>query len=819
MTSRGKRARGVLPWVGLLLGMALVYRPLLQGQVLAGRDAFRIFFPDSAFLLEALRAGELPLWTPYPRLGQPFAATLYSQVFYPPRLLTVLLAGPVLGFTLQHLLHVGIAAAGTFLLLRHLRASRPAAMLGAAAFALSAPFTALSSQQNVASAAAWTGLLLLAARRAALSPSPRRAAEVALVAGLAFLAGSPETWLWQAPLALLVALAARRTGRALLATGGGLAWGFALGALVALPALEFARHSTRSMGGMNGLEWSLSWPQLLSAAWPFAEHPRSRYWEGGDQFFILLLFLGTLVCALALVGFGRSRRRLPFGLGALGLTALSLGVHLPPAALLLQLPPFHLFRYPVKYFVGAAFCMAMLAAFGLDVLARRARGGRRSLPRVAGVVAALFALLLLGRPLTRLPVFRSGVEAGLPWVVLVLGTAALVLCLPARGPRRSLRVRRLLAGLALLEVGAFHLLQGGTGSAPMEPLRRASRLAAALPAGYAGRVSVDLSGDEPTDMAHTASAREAAPPAREGGSEEGSYIALSRDALVPNRFVEERLRVLEGYGAPEPPYIETLSRSGSRAVFDLMGVDYYVRRGAPPFADLEPLLALPGLPTLYRSGTALPRAFLVHAARVASDEEALAAFVNPTQPLRHTALLAQGEPLRGPGCQGSTARISREGRAWVEVELEACGPGYLVLSDWFYPGWEATRDGASVPVLRADALLRAVPVPSGAHTVRFAYRPGSFWLGALLSGMALGALVLVLWPRKARRATPREEGPPSGEASGDAQLTRPRSRRSSSGSCARAGPWPSCPCSPRSRYPPGPRPTRRRACGCCSRRG
>src|SRR5690349_11416517 len=144
MTPSSSTLRAVRGWLvpglGLLAGMGLVYRSLLQGRVLAGRDAFRIFIPDSAFLLEALRSGELPLWNPYLRLGQPFAATLYSQVFYPPRLLTVLLAGPELGLTLQHLLHVVLAAVGTFLLLRHLRASRPAAMLGAAAFALSAPF-------------------------------------------------------------------------------------------------------------------------------------------------------------------------------------------------------------------------------------------------------------------------------------------------------------------------------------------------------------------------------------------------------------------------------------------------------------------------------------------------------------------------------------------------------------------------------------------------------------------------------------------------------------------------------------------------------
>ncbi|WP_257457939.1 YfhO family protein [Archangium lipolyticum] len=735
--------RQLLLGSGLLAGLALVYRSVLAGRVLAGRDAFRIFIPDSAFLLEALRAGELPLWNPYLRLGQPFAATLYSQVFYPPRLLTVLLAGPVAGLTLQHLLHGVIAAAGTFLLLRHLRASRPAAVLGSAAFALSAPFSDLAAQQNVASAAAWTGFLLLASRRAALQPSPRRAAQVALVAGLTFLAGSPETWLWQALLALGVALAARREVRAGVATGAGLAWGFALGALVALPALEFARNSTRSTGGMNPLEWSLSWPQLLSVAWPFAEHPRSRYWEGDDQFFILVLFLGTLTCALALAGLGRSRRALPFGLGALGLTALALGAHFPPAALLLRLPPFHLFRYPVKYFVGAAFCLAVLAALGLDVLARRSRRGERSLWRVAGVVAALFAALLLGPPLTRLPFFRAGVEAGLPWVVLALGAGALAFILPAAGPGRAHRVRRALAVVALVELGAFHLLQGVTDSAPPESLGRPSRLAAAIPAGYEGRVSVDLSGDELSEVPTTVSATVAPLP-----GEGGSYIALSRDALVPNRFVEERLRVFEGYGAPEPLRIEPLYESGARAAFDLAGVGYYVRRGPPPFADLVPVLTLPGLPTLYRSDTALPRAFVVHTARVAGDEEARTAFLDPAQPLRRTALLSEGEPLEGPGCEGSTARVTGAGLSRVEVALQACGPGYLVLSDSHYPGWEATLDGAPVPVRRANGVMRAVRVPPGAHTVRFDYHPLSFRVGVLLSVLALGALALALRPRK-----------------------------------------------------------------------
>ncbi|AKJ02061.1 Hypothetical protein AA314_03687 [Archangium gephyra] len=103
--------------------------------------------------------------------------------------------------------------------------------------------------------------------------------------------------------------------------------------------------------------------------------------------------------------------------------------------------------------------------------------------------------------------------------------------------------------------------------------------------------------------------------------------------------------------------------------------------------------------------------------------------------------------MEGPGCEGSTARVTETGLSRVEVALEACGPGYLLLSDSHYPGWEATLDGAPVPVLRANAVMRAVRVPPGAHSVRFDYRPLSFRLGALLSVLALGALALALRPR------------------------------------------------------------------------
>ena len=88
-------------------------------------------------------------------------------------------------------------------------------------------------------------------------------------------------------------------------------------------------------------------------------------------------------------------------------------------------------------------------------------------------------------------------------------------------------------------------------------------------------------------------------------------MELSRDALWANRFLEEGLSAPEGYGAPEPKRIEEFHLSEGRAIFDLMGVRHYVRRGPAPFPDLVEVAGGGELPSMYRSDTALPRAFVV----------------------------------------------------------------------------------------------------------------------------------------------------------------------------------------------------------------
>jgi len=77
----------------------------------------------------------------------------------------------------------------------------------------------------------------------------------------------------------------------------------------------------------------------------------------------------------------------------------------------------------------------------------------------------------------------------------------------------------------------------------------------------------------------------------------------------------------------------------------------------------------------------------------------------------------------------------------IELETRNERPGFLVLSEIYYPGWEARIDGAQAIVERANYTLRGVAVPAGNHRVEFIFRAHSFRNGATWS--LLGVLLLL----------------------------------------------------------------------------
>jgi uncharacterized membrane protein YfhO len=104
--------------------------------------------------------------------------------------------------------------------------------------------------------------------------------------------------------------------------------------------------------------------------------------------------------------------------------------------------------------------------------------------------------------------------------------------------------------------------------------------------------------------------------------------------------------------------------------------------------------------------------------------------------------LRAGAPAGGPPA-GRARIVSYEPERAV-VRARAARRSLVVLTDSWFPGWQATVDGERAPIRRVDHVLRGVVVGPGEHTVEFRYAPASWRAGWIVSLLALLAIALAV---------------------------------------------------------------------------
>jgi hypothetical protein len=71
----------------------------------------------------------------------------------------------------------------------------------------------------------------------------------------------------------------------------------------------------------------------------------------------------------------------------------------------------------------------------------------------------------------------------------------------------------------------------------------------------------------------------------------------------------------------------------------------------------------------------------------------------------------------------------------MTVAVRTARSGLLVLSELYYPGWEARVNGSPERIAEVDGGLRGIAVPQGESQVTVDYSPSSVMLGGILSGV------------------------------------------------------------------------------------
>ncbi len=169
---------------------------------------------------------------------------------------------------------------------------------------------------------------------------------------------------------------------------------------------------------------------------------------------------------------------------------------------------------------------------------------------------------------------------------------------------------------------------------------------------------------------------------------------------------------------------------------------------------------------ILKNSRSLPRAWLVADVEVVDGEEALRRIMGESatefNPLR-TALLEAALPdwLHLPRSElpaECEARIVTYESNRLVVETKAPIATVLILSEIFYPGWEASVDGKESPILLADYLLRGIALPAGQHRIEMSYRAPAARVGAVISAFTLVLLIgLTLNSRWSTRHDARQQ--------------------------------------------------------------
>jgi len=193
--------------------------------------------------------------------------------------------------------------------------------------------------------------------------------------------------------------------------------------------------------------------------------------------------------------------------------------------------------------------------------------------------------------------------------------------------------------------------------------------------------------------------------------------------------------------------------------FDMLNVRYYMR----PAAVTDPGVVYQDAAwKVYENPNAYPRAWLVHDSIVEPDTAKLWNRLNEVDPHHVAVVGAPIDAALAPASDSAREEVGfeRYGANEMRLKVDAEGRALLVLSEVYYPGWQATVNDRPARIYEVDGALRGIVVGAGENRVKLRYAPGSIYAGALMTLLAFtGTLVAFFldWRKRGRAATAASE--------------------------------------------------------------
>lgn len=683
--------------------------------------------------IDILKNGNLPLWNPYEFSGTPLLANFQSSPFYP--LNVILFAKPFeISWSIFVLIQPLLAGLFTYLYLRNFKIHQLAAVFGGIVFAFSGFAVSWMEWGTILSTGLWLPLMLLSVEKLIgvfdLKNQESRIRNQKLAWGILYifaissslLAGHLQTFFYSLIFVFVYFMVRwwqlRKNIRLLFLFIILNSLFLILTAVQWSPTLQFillsARDSDQSLWQKEG--WFLPWQHLVQFVAPdFFGNPATLNYWGTWNYGEMVGYVGIIPLVFALFALlsRLGKRTILFGLALVVSLFFALPNPISKLPFVLDIP-FLSTAQPTRLLFITCFSLAILSAFGFDYFIKKHFENNKK----AILSKLVFSILIMGILLGTIWVFvlfgKNFVDINPTWNMAV---AQKNLLLPSA-------LFGLFAGMVLVNIFVnsrkikhliviFVIL-----FVTLDLIRFANKFDPFVSRNYLfpETKAIEYLQKQP-----------------------GIFRIASLDSglLPPNFATQYRLQSISGYDPlflnsyaqyivamernepnVNPPYgfnriVEP--KNYNSPLFDLLNVKYVLSLNDIDSPKLTKIFE-EGQTKIYENEDVLPRVFFVKRITAQSNPENAIKDLFNQEASSSAVVEMQDQSLVAEYNLGS-AMISRYTENEIEIKTENNGNGFLVVSDIYYPTWNATVDGEEWTIYKTNYTFRGIVVPKGKHTI------------------------------------------------------------------------------------------------------
>jgi len=736
-----QKKKYLLP-LSIILALSLIFFwkiPFLNETLFAG-DMITLNYPFRIFVRECLKENIIPLWCPYLGYGFPLLAEGQSGIFYPLNILLFTLFNPTSAYNYSVILHFFLAGLFIFIYLQIIEIDTASSLFTSITFMFSGVFITHLTYFNYLSTYIWLPLIL-----GFIELYFRRNNWVYLIftgviLGIQILSGAPQISPQILLISLIYFLVVNKQGlsKAIFNLFIILLIGFGLAAIQLLPTYEFLKESSRS-NFLEYEEWtvgSLSLLQLITFLLPnFYGNPFEGVYLGDWNYIDLCGYLGIMPLILGIVTVILRRDKysfLFFGICLLGLL-LAFGKYNPLYTLLSHIPIIGSLRIPSRYLYIYTVSISILAGMGFNYLLNVDKRAVQRWLKIIIFTAICFGLIgiyavidiQLGKVVDKDLLYSIRMKDWLLFIIMSLLSFSLLILYIKHKITPSIFI---FLSITFLIINIFiYWIE-------FNPTVKKSVLTSMPESVNFLKKDTDLY----RIATHDWKRKYKDPIARSRISKLSSFeglITSFKESISPNLSVIYKIFSSDIFPGLALTRYEEFTKIQNLKLFSLSNGKYIIT--PKDVHSSYPLVFSNETVNIYENRYYLPRTFIVHQAKIIKDKEKILKELRSEdfKPVEYVILEEKPNQMIKKQINGikEKAQIIKYSLTEVEVEVSLSQPGFLILTDTYYPGWEVYVNNKKEHIYRANYLFRAVCLNAGNFKIRFIYNPLSFNLGAIIS--------------------------------------------------------------------------------------